>query len=65
MKQITGLKKIGFVLLLILFSTTAQSEETLTLVSSWNSRQNFTAHFLQYIDAVNAPGVALFLPGLI
>lgn len=31
-------------------------EETLTLVSSWNARQNFTAHFLQYVDAVNEAG---------
>jgi TRAP-type C4-dicarboxylate transport system substrate-binding protein len=31
-------------------------EQTLTLVSSWNARQNFTAHFLKYVDAVNAAG---------
>ncbi len=32
------------------------AEVTLTLVSSWNARQNFTAHFLKYVDAVNAAG---------
>ncbi|MBT8421995.1 MAG: TRAP transporter substrate-binding protein DctP [Gammaproteobacteria bacterium] len=35
---------------------TETDEVTLTLVSSWNARQNFTAHFLQYVDAVNAAG---------
>jgi TRAP-type C4-dicarboxylate transport system substrate-binding protein len=48
-----------YALLVILISwpalTTAE-EVTLSLVSSWNVRQNFTAHFLQYIDAVNAAG---------
>ena len=43
-------------MLLLCFSIAVRSEETLTLVSSWNSRQNFTAHFLQYIDAVNVAG---------
>jgi TRAP-type C4-dicarboxylate transport system substrate-binding protein len=32
------------------------AETTLTLVSSWNSRQNFTAHFLNYVEAVNQAG---------
>lgn len=42
---------------LLLGTTAAQAEEqTLTLVSSWNSRQNFTVHFLQYVAAVNAAG---------
>jgi len=31
-------------------------EQALTLVSSWNSRQNFTVHFLQYVAAVNEAG---------
>ena len=31
-------------------------EETLTLVSSWNARQNFTALFMDYVDAVNQRG---------
>jgi TRAP-type C4-dicarboxylate transport system substrate-binding protein len=56
MNRTAGLQKYCFVLLLVFFSTSARSEETLTLVSSWNSRQNFTAHFLQYIDAVNDAG---------
>jgi TRAP-type C4-dicarboxylate transport system substrate-binding protein len=56
MKPTAGLQKLSFVLLLIFFSTVTRAEETLTLVSSWNSRQNFTAHFLQYIDAVNIAG---------
>jgi len=44
-------------LCLLLFAKPALAEEqTLTLVSSWNARQNFTAHFLQYVDAVNAAG---------
>ena len=34
----------------------AWAETTLTLVSSWNSRQNFTAHFLKYVAAVNEAG---------
>ncbi len=37
-------------------ATAAAEEVTLTLVSSWNARQNFTAHFLQYVDAVNEAG---------
>ena len=37
-------------------SLSCAEEETLTLVSSWNSRQNFTAHFLKYVDAVNKAG---------
>jgi len=35
----------------------AHAEEvTLTLASSWNERQNFTAHFFKYVDAVNTAG---------
>ena len=34
----------------------AAEEVTLTLVSSWNERQNFTAHFLEYVKDVNARG---------
>jgi len=34
----------------------AHAETTLTLVSSWNARQNFTAHFLGYVEAVNKAG---------
>jgi len=32
------------------------AETTLTLVSSWNRQQNFTALFMDYVDAVNAAG---------
>jgi TRAP-type C4-dicarboxylate transport system substrate-binding protein len=56
MNRPTSLHNLYFVLLLICFGNAAHSEETLTLVSSWNSRQNFTAHFLQYIAAVNTAG---------
>jgi TRAP-type C4-dicarboxylate transport system substrate-binding protein len=31
-------------------------EVTLSLVSSWNEQQNFTAHFLEYVKDVNARG---------
>lgn len=42
---------------LLLTGAPATAEEvTLTLVSSWNARQNFTAHFLNYVDAVNKAG---------
>lgn len=41
---------------LMLSAMPARAETTLTLVSSWNARQNFTAHFLNYVDAVNAAG---------
>jgi TRAP-type C4-dicarboxylate transport system substrate-binding protein len=34
----------------------AAEEVTLTLASSWNERQNFTAHFLEYIKDVNERG---------
>jgi len=43
-------------LALLLSGVTQAAETTLTLVSSWNSRQNFTAHFLNYVEAVNAAG---------
>ena len=32
------------------------AETTLTLVSSWNRQQNFTALFMDYVDAVNETG---------
>ncbi len=40
----------------LLLAAPALAETTLTLVSSWNSRQNFTAHFLKYVAAVNEAG---------
>lgn len=42
--------------LLLAGTPAAAGEVTLTLVSSWNARQNFTAHFLNYVDAVNKAG---------
>ena len=42
--------------ILLLPGVQARAETTLTLVSSWNQRQNFTAHFLEYIKAVNEQG---------
>jgi len=51
-------------ILLLLFvacgARAAQAGEvTLTLASSWSARQNFTADFLRYVDAVNARGKGL------
>ena len=37
-------------------ATARAAEANLTLVSSWNARQNFTALFMRYVDAVNAAG---------
>lgn len=34
----------------------AEGETRLKLVSSWNVQQNFTAHFLEYVKAVNTAG---------
>ena len=48
---------ISLFALLILASNRADADETtLTLVSSWNARQNFTALFMDYIEAVNERG---------
>ncbi|MEC9375635.1 MAG: TRAP transporter substrate-binding protein DctP [Pseudomonadota bacterium] len=45
------------VMTLLLLSQTSTAEEiTLTLVSSWNQQQNFTAHFLEYVKRVNERG---------
>jgi TRAP-type C4-dicarboxylate transport system substrate-binding protein len=47
-------------LILSLWSARASAGEvTLTLASAWNSRQNFTADFLHYIEAVNTAGKGL------
>ncbi len=43
-------------MVVFLFIAPVHAETTLTLVSSWNARQNFTAHFLKYVEAVNAAG---------
>jgi TRAP-type C4-dicarboxylate transport system substrate-binding protein len=54
---------VHIVLLLLLTVLGARvghaGEVTLTLASSWNARQNFTADFLRYVDAVNARGKGL------
>lgn len=47
---------IGLLIAVLLYAPVQGAEETLTLVSSWNTRQNFTAHFLNYVDAVNNAG---------
>ena len=46
----------ALLILQLLLAPPAHAETTLTLVSSWNSRQNFTEHFLKYVDAVNEAG---------
>lgn len=52
----------GWRLLLVLsaaclWSAAGQGEEvTLTLATSWDRRQNFTADFMRYVEAVNAAG---------
>ena len=47
---------IALLIIQLLLAAPALAETTLTLVSSWNSRQNFTAHFLKYVAAVNEAG---------
>lgn len=42
--------------LLFVTSGIHAAETTLTLVSSWNRQQNFTALFMDYVDAVNEAG---------
>jgi TRAP-type C4-dicarboxylate transport system substrate-binding protein len=49
------MKTLAAVLMLVLASA-ASAETTLTLASSWNRQQNFTALFMRYVDAVNAAG---------
>lgn len=42
--------------LIFIISAASTAETTLTLVSSWNREQNFTALFMDYVDAVNEAG---------
>lgn len=42
-----------------LATSTAAAEAVLRLASSWNARQNFTADFMTYVDAVNEKGRGL------
>ena len=52
-----GSAALGLLLTLLFAATNSHAEEvTLTLVSSWNARQNFTELFLDYVDAVNERG---------
>lgn len=46
-------------LLLAVAGPLAAAETTLTLASSWNARQNFTADFMEYVAAVNRKGKGL------
>lgn len=46
---------VAFVMCCCCISASAE-EAVLSLVSSWNRQQNFTALFLKYIDAVNEAG---------
>ena len=40
--------------ILVCYLSAAIAEETtLTLVSSWNRQQNFTALFMKYVESVN------------
>jgi TRAP-type C4-dicarboxylate transport system substrate-binding protein len=51
------MRLLATLLLALGLSGVVRAEEvTLTLVSSWNARQNFTAHFLKYVEAVNRAG---------
>lgn len=57
-------RRVRALLLILLLAcgpvlTVAAGEVTLTLASSWNARQNFTADFLRYVEAVNARGKGL------
>ncbi len=54
-----AVRALVVVLLLLLARPLPAAEVTLTLASSWNARQNFTADFLRYVDAVNAKGKGL------
>lgn len=51
--------RIVALLLLLLTLRPCAAETTLTLVSSWNRQQNFTALFMDYVDAVNAAGAGI------
>jgi len=48
--------QLGGLLLGLLWLTPLRAETTLSVVSSWDAQQNFTAHFLHYVEAVNAAG---------
>jgi len=50
------MKRWLIISLLAVTGSVGAAEKTLTLVSSWNRQQNFTALFMDYVDAVNAAG---------
>jgi len=50
------MRLITAVIVLSIAGAASAQETTLTLVSSWNRQQNFTALFMKYVDAVNEAG---------
>jgi len=50
------MRLITAVIVLSIAGAASAQETTLTLVSSWNRQQNFTALFMKYVDAVNETG---------
>ena len=50
------MKPILAAILVIYLSSVCAEEVTLTLASSWNRQQNFTALFMKYIESVNEAG---------
>jgi TRAP-type C4-dicarboxylate transport system substrate-binding protein len=50
------MRLITAVIALSIAGAASAQETTLTLVSSWNRQQNFTALFMKYVDAVNEAG---------
>ena len=50
------MKPFIITILICYLSTAIAEETTLTLVSSWNRQQNFTALFMKYVDSVNEAG---------
>jgi TRAP-type C4-dicarboxylate transport system substrate-binding protein len=50
------MRLITAVIALSVMGAASAEETTLTLVSSWNRQQNFTALFMKYVDAVNQAG---------
>lgn len=50
------MKRIPGLILAVFLSSASAEEATLTLASSWNRQQNFTALFMKYVDSVNKAG---------
>ena len=51
-----AMKPFLVTILFCYLSAATAEETTLTLVSSWNRQQNFTALFMKYVDSVNEAG---------